>query len=340
MPAPFAVRSLSHGTAAPSRRAVLATLVLAGALAAPAAAVAQAWPAKPVRMIAPFPAGGGYDLIARILAEKMSTSLGQPVVVENRAGANGNIGSDAVAKSAPDGYTLLLGGIGPQALSVGLYPKLPYDPTRDFEPISLVAAQPNLFVAHPSLGIRTVADLVQLAKTRAGQPIAYASTGSGSGQHLASEQLKQMAGIELLHVPYKGAAPSLAASLAGEVGVAFNVILLPLQHVKAGKLVALGIASSKRSPLAPDVPTLAEQGYPIDIDTWYGLLAPAGTPKDVVAKLHAETVRILALPDVRQRLGDQGIDAIGSTPQQLGEHIARESRKWTGVIRAAKITID
>ena len=290
-------------------------------------------------MIVPFPAGGGYDFLARLLSQKMAETFGQPVVVENRAGANGNIGSDVVAKSPADGYTLLMGGIGPQALSVGLYPKLPYDPSRDFVAISLVASQPNLFVAHPSLGIKSVADLIRVAKERAG-PIPYASTGAGSGQHLAAEQLKQMAGIDLLHVPYKGAAPSLAASLSGEVGVAFNIILLPLQHVKTGKLVALGMASSKRSALAPDIPTLTEQGFPIDIDTWYGLLAPAGTPVEAVTKLHQETARVFGLAEVKAKLTEQGIDAIGSTPAQFAAHIARESAKWTGVIRAAKIVID
>src|SRR5262252_346684 len=256
-----------------------------------AGAFAQGYPAKPIHIIAPFPAGGGYDFLSRLLAAEMTKTFAQPVIVENKSGANGNIGTDAAAKSAPDGYTLLMGGNSPLSLNVGLYPKLPYDPLRDFQTISRVASQPNLFAANPRVPVKSVAELVQYAKANPGK-LSYASNGNGSPQHLAAELLKRMAGVDIVHVPYKGAAPTAAALLAGEVSVAFNIILLPLPYVQSAKTTGLAVASSKRSPLAPDIPTMAELGYPIDIDTWYGLVAPAGTPKDVVAKLNAETVRI------------------------------------------------
>ncbi len=338
-----------------SARIVLAFLWTAVLVSAATGAQAQAYPNRPIHIIAPFPAGGGYDFLSRLVGAEMSKTFGQPVVVENKAGANGNIGTDAAAKSAPDGYTLLMGGNSPLALNVGLYAKLPYDPVKDFETISRVATQPNLLAAHPKVPVKTVADLVQYAKANPGRlsyasngkyakanpgRLSYASNGNGSPQHLAAEQLKRMAGIDLVHVPYKGAAPTAAALLAGEVSIAFNIILLPLPHVHAGKLTGLAVASAKRSPLAPDIPTLAELGYPIDIDTWYGLVAPAGTPKEVVAKLNAETLRILNLPELRERTRSQGIELAASTPEQFSAFLKADIAKWTQVIREFKITID
>jgi tripartite-type tricarboxylate transporter receptor subunit TctC len=313
-------------------------LLIAAAMSA-GVALAQSYPARPIKMIVPFPAGGGYDLVARTVAQKYTETWGQPVVIDNHPGANGNIGTELAAKSPPDGYTLIMGGIGPHALSVGLYPKLPYDPIKDFEPITLAATQQNLFVAHPSVPVKTVSDLVRLAKSRRGQ-LTYASTGSGSGQHLAAEQLKQMAGIDLVHVPYKCGPPALSAIMAGEVSVEFNIILLPLPHVKAGRLTALGVASSKRSQLAPEIQTLAEAGYPIDIDTWYGLYAPAGIPKDLVAKLNAEAVKALSPNEVKERLRSQGIDVVAAGPDRLAAHNKAEIARWSKLIREAKITID
>ena len=303
-----------------------------------ASAFAQSYPAKPIHIIAPFPAGGGYDFLSRLLGAEMKT-FGQPVIVENKAGANGNIGTDFVAKSAPDGYTLLMGGNSPISLNVSLYPKLPFDPVKDFEAISRVATQPNLFAAHPTVPVKSVADLMRYAKANPGK-ITYASNGNGSPQHLAAEQLKQMAGIDMVHVPYKGAAPTAAALLAGEVSVAFNVILLPLPHVQTGKLTGLAVASSRRSPLAPDIPTLTELGYPIDIDTWYGLVAPAGTPQDIIAKLNGETIRILNLPELKERTRSQGIELGGSTSAEFAAFIKADIAKWGKVIREAHITID
>ena len=312
-------------------------LVSAALFASPA--FAQEYPSRPVRLVVPFAAGGPNDIVARLVGGRLSDALGQPIVVENRPGAGGNIGTDFVAKAPPDGYTLLMGGNSPISLNVSLYPKLPYDPVKDFEAISRVATQPNLFAAHPKVPVKSVAELIRLAKANPGK-LTYASNGNGSPQHLAAEQLKQMAGIDLVHVPYKGAAPTAAALLAGEVSVAFNVILLPLPHVQSGKLTGLAVASSKRSPLAPDIPTLTELGYPIDIDTWYGLLAPAGTPNDIIAKLNAEVIRVLNSQDIKDRTRSQGIELGGSTPEEFAAFIKADIAKWGKVIREARITID
>ena len=320
----------------PSRIFVPALIVAA---LASAGASAQGYPSRSIHIIAPFPAGGGYDFLARVVASEMTRTFGQAVIVENKAGANGNIGTDAAAKSAPDGYTLLMGGNSPLSLNVGLYPKLPYDPLRDFEPISRVATQPNMFAANPKVPVKSVAELIAYAKANPGK-LSYGSNGNGSPQHLAAEQLKRMAGIDMVHVPYKGAAPTGAALLAGEVSVAFNIILLPLPYVQSGKLTGLAVASSKRSPLAPDLPTMAELGYPIDIDTWYGLVAPAGTSKIIIAKLNAETVRIVNIAGLRDKIRTQGIELGGSTPEEFGAFLKADIAQWTKAIHEMNITID
>ena len=320
---------------------LLLPAIVAAAAALPAAeAPAQgAYPTRAIRMIVPFPAGGGYDFMARNIGQRLHEAWGQPVVVENRAGANGNIGSDIVAKAPPDGYTMLLGGIGPQALSVTLYPKMPYDPLKDFEPVSLVAAQPNLLVMHPSVPVKSVRELLALAKSRPGE-VTFGSPSNGSGQHFGLEQLKLLTGVNMVHVPYKGAAPLHTALLAGEVSVGFNIIQLPLPHVKTGKLRALATASTRRAPLAPEVPTMIELGYPIDFDTWYGLYAPAGTAKDIVSKVSAEVVRILAVQDFRNRAAVLGVELIGTPPDRLAAHMRNEIERWTKVARAANIKMD
>jgi len=298
------------------------------------------YPNRPIHIVAPFPAGGGYDFLSRLLAAEMTKTFGQPVVVENKSGANGNIGTDFVAKSPADGYTLLMGGNSPLALNVGLYPKLPYDPAKDFDAVSRVATQPNLLAANPGkLPVKSVAELVKYAKANPGK-VAYGSNGNGSPQHLAAELLKRMAGIDLVHVPYKGAAPTAQALLAGEVSIAFNIILLPLPYVQSGRLNGLAVASSHRSPLAPTLPTMAELGYPIDIDTWYGLVAPAGTPREAIAKLNAETVRILALPDLKEKTRSQGIELGSSTPEAFAAFLRSDIAKWSKAIREMNITID
>jgi tripartite-type tricarboxylate transporter receptor subunit TctC len=321
-----------------ARSGLVVLLVMLSAFAS-AAALAQAYPNRPIRIIAPFPAGGGYDFLSRLVGQEMSKTLGQPVVVDNKSGANGNIGTDAAAKSAPDGYTLLMGGNSPLALNVGLYAKLPYDPVKDFEPISRVATQPNLLAVHPGVPAKSLAELIQYAKANPGK-LSYGSNGNGSPQHLAAELLKRSAGIDMVHVPYKGAAPTASALLAGEVSLAFNIILLPLPQVQAGRLTGIAVASSRRSPLAPELPTKSELGYPIDIDTWYGLLAPAGTPKDIVARLSAETVRIVSLPELKERTRTQGIELGGSTPEEFAAFMAADIAKWTKAIREMRIAVD
>jgi tripartite-type tricarboxylate transporter receptor subunit TctC len=319
------------------------TLTLAAAIAAawPAAdLLAQAnYPTRAVRIIAPFPAGGGYDFMARNIGTRLHDALGQQFLVENRSGANGNIGSETVARAAPDGYTLLMGGIGPQALSVALYAKMPYDALKDFEPISMVASQPNLLVVHPSVPVKNVKELIALAKSRPGE-LTFGSPSNASGQHFGLEQLKQLTGVNLVHVPFKGAAPLHTALLAGEVSLGFNIILLPLQHVKTGKLRALAVASTKRAPLAPEIPTMAEEGYPIDFDTWYGFYAPAGTSKEIIAKLNTETVRILAIQDFKDRAAVMGVELSGTTPERLAAHMRTEIARWTTVAKAANMKID
>jgi tripartite-type tricarboxylate transporter receptor subunit TctC len=321
-------------------RSAVPALILTALLSGAGADVsAQAYPNRAIHIIAPFPAGGGYDFLSRLIGAEMTKTFGQPVIVENKAGANGNIGTEAAAKSAPDGYTLLMGGNSPLSLNVGLYPRLPYDPAKDFDPISRVATQPNLLAANPKVPVRTLPELIAYAMANPGK-LTYASNGNGSPQHLAAEQLKRMAGIDIVHVPYKGAAPTAAALLAGEVSVAFNIILLPLPHVQSGKLTGIAVASSKRSPLAPNLPTMAELGYPIDIDTWYGLVAPAGTPRDIVAKLNAETLRILNLPGLKEKTRSQGIELGGSTPEEFATFIREDIAKWTKAIREMGITID
>ena len=315
-----------------------AALGAALALAA-SAAVSQTYPAKPVRVIAPFPAGGGYDFMARNIGQRLHETFQQPFVVENRSGANGNIGSEAVARAPADGYTLLLGGIGPQALSVALYPKLTYDPLKDFEPISLVAAQPNLLVVHPSLPVKTLKELIAFAKARPGQ-VTFGSPSQGSGQHFGLEQMKLMTGTNFVHVPYKGAAPLHSSLVSGEVSVGFNIIQLPLPYVKDGRLRALAVASTKRAALAPNIPTMAELGYPIDFDTWYGLYAPAGTPKDVIAKLNAETNKVLGNADFREKAAVLGLELLGTAPDKLTAHMRSEITRWVKVARAASIKLE
>lgn len=323
------------------KRSFLATIALlalcTGSWAQPAPATA--WPVRPIKIVVPFPAGGGYDFMARNIGQRLSESLGQPVVIENRAGANGNIGSDVVAKAAPDGYTLLLGGIGPQALSPALYPKLPYNPERDFQPVALVATQPNVLIVHPSLPVKSVAELVAYAKANPGR-LSFGSTGNGSGQHFGLEQLRQVAGIDVVHVPYKGASPLHMALLSGEVSAGFNIVQLPMQQVRKGELRALATASKKRSVLATDVPTLAELGMPIDFDTWYAVYAPARTPREIVTRLNTEINRILAQPELKERANALGIELQGGSPEQLAEHMQGEIARWSRLAGAANIKAD
>ena len=298
------------------------------------AANAQPYPSKPVRLVIPYPAGSTPDIVGRTLGQKLSEGWHQPVVVDNKTGASGNIGTTEVAQSAPDGYTLLIGINGPVAINKFLYDKLPYDPDRDLLPISLLASAPQLLAVHPSVPASDLRGLIQYAKQNPDK-LSYGSVGSGSASHLTMELLKSQAGIALVHVPYRGFPPVVQDLLSGRIQATFAIIPAVLPQVKAGKLKALAATSAQRSALAPDVPTVAEQGFPqFDATAWIGLLAPARVPKDVVDRLSADTQRSMRLPEVRDLLGKQGFDVVGSTPADFSAFIHRESEKWGAVVRA------
>ena len=311
-----------------------ASLSAALALSAPhAAAAAEPYPARPVRFVVAFPPGGGTDIIARSIAQKLGERLGQQVLVDNRPGAGGNIGTDLVAKSSPDGYTLLMGSAGPLAINASLFARMPFDPIKDLAPVTLAASTPNVLVVHPSLPAATVRELIALAKARPGE-INFASSGHGTPAHLAGELFNSMAGVKLIHVPYKGAAPALADLLGGQVQLMFSTMPPALPHVKDGKLRALAVTSLKRSPAAPDLPTVDEIALPgFEANTWHGVVVPAGTPGAIVARLNREIVAILHLPDVVERLSGQGAEALGSTPEEFAAYIKSESVKWAKVVR-------
>jgi tripartite-type tricarboxylate transporter receptor subunit TctC len=315
------------------RRAAL-SLAATLAISTPhAAAAADAYPARPIRFVVAFPPGGGTDIIARSIAQKLAERLAQQVVVDNRPGAGGNIGTDIVAKSAPDGYTLLMGSAGPLAINASLFDKMPFDPIRDLAPVTLAASTPNVLVVHPSLKAATVNELIALAKARPGE-INFASSGHGTPAHLAGELFNSMAGVKLVHVPYKGAAPALADLLGGQVQLMFSTMPPALPHVKDGKLRALAVTSSKRSRAMPELPTVDEVALPgFGANTWHGVVVPAGTPAAIVARLNREIVAILHLPEVVERLSSQGAEALGSTPEEFAAYIRSESVKWAKVVR-------
>jgi tripartite-type tricarboxylate transporter receptor subunit TctC len=299
------------------------------------AAFAQGFPSKPIRLIAPFAPGGSLDLIARGIGQKMSESTGQPVVVENRAGASGAIGSEAVAKSPPDGYTILLGATTTHGINPALNPNLPYDPVKDFTSISLVATIPHVIVVHPSLHVATIAEFVRLAKSRPG--MAFGSAGTGSPHHLAGEMLKSMAGIEAVHVPYKGSGPALADLVSGQLQFMSVEWTIAEPHVKAGKLTALAIATAKRAP-GIDLPTMAESGYPgFEVTAWYAIFGPAAMPEPVVSRLNAEIVKSLATPDLRERFAKLGVAPVGSSPAELAAHVRAELARWSQVVKTAGV---
>jgi tripartite-type tricarboxylate transporter receptor subunit TctC len=303
-----------------------------------AGAFAQGFPNRPIRLIAPFAPGGSLDLIARGIGQKMSESMGQPVVVENRAGASGAIGSEAVAKSAPDGYTMLLGATTTHGVNPALNPNLPYDAVRDFTPISLVATIPHVIVVHPSLRVATIAEFVRLAKSRPG--MAFGSAGTGSPHHLAGEMLKSMAGFEAVHVPYKGSGPALADLVSGQLQFMSVEWTIAEPHVKAGKLVGLAIATAKRVP-GIDLPTVVESGYPgFEVTAWYAIFGPAGMPEPVLTRLNAEIVKSLQTPDLRERFAKLGVTPVGSSPAELGAHVRAELARWSQVVKAAGIKPD
>jgi tripartite-type tricarboxylate transporter receptor subunit TctC len=316
-------------------RALAALLLIAAA----GAAVAQAWPAKPLRMIVPFPPGGGTDLLGRYLGVKLSEALGQQVIVENRGGANGTLGLDVASKAAPDGYTLVIGQTGNLTISPS-FAKVGYDPVRDFTPVTLLAESVLALFIHPSLPVKSLKDLVALAKAKPGQ-LSYASSGSGSPGHLGVELLKKMAGIDLVHIPYKGASPGFTDLVAGHVQLYLTSMLSAQQFVKAGRVRALAVGSAQRSPSLPDLPTIAESGYPgFEVTNWWGLLAPGGMARDLVARLNAEVVKIMGMPDARERMAALGADVVTGTPERFAAYIRSETVKWSRVIRESGARVD
>jgi tripartite-type tricarboxylate transporter receptor subunit TctC len=315
--------------------------VLAFVLAlAASCALAQPYPGKPVKIVVTFPPGSTPDIVGRALASRLQGAFGQPFVVENRAGAGGNIGADAVAKAAPDGYTLLVSTNGVFAINKSLYKSMPFDPDKDLVPISLLATAPQMLVVKPALGVTTFRDFLEYARRNPGK-LSYGSVGAGSASHLTMELLKSAAGVSLVHVPYKGFPPAVTDMLAGNIDAMFAIIPGVLQHVKAGRMTGLAVTALKRSALAPDVPSVAELGYPqLESLAWIGLGAPAGTPREVLERLSAETVRGMQAPELRELLGKQGFDVVASSPQEFARWIRAESDKWSQVVRTSGATVD
>jgi tripartite-type tricarboxylate transporter receptor subunit TctC len=312
---------------------VLCSLFLAAANAQ------EAYPSRPVKFILPFPPGGGTDILGRIIAERLSASLGQPVVTENRGGAGGNVGAEAAAHSAPDGYTIVL--VAPSlAISPSLYSKLNYDPVKDFSPISLVATVPNVMITNPSVEAKNLQEFIALARSRPGQ-MNFGSGGAGTSNHLAGELFNIVTGAKLVHVPYKGVNLAMQGVLAGEIQLVFIGIPAALPHIKAGKLRALALVAPQRSPALPEVPTVAEAGLKdFEVTTWYGVLAPAGTPRPIVTRLNGELVKIMHTPEVKERLATMATDPLTSTPEEFAAYLKREIAKWGEVVRKANLKAD
>jgi len=316
---------------------VIAAVVACG----PAPLAAQAtYPDHPIRLIVPFPPGGPADALARIAGDEIARALGQPVVVENKPGAGGNIGMEQGAKAPADGYTLTLAPTGNLTVAPHLYAKLPYDPAKDYAPITVIAAVPNILIVNPAVPARSLKELIALAKAKPGT-LNYASPGNGSGAHLAGELLKRMAGVDIVHVPFNGVGPAMAAVLGGTVQIFFAQSSAALQQIKAGKVVALGVASPKRIAAAPDLPTIAEAGLPdFDVTSWYALVAPAGTPPAVTAKLQSTVAAALARPDVREKLAGLGAEPVGNTPAEFAAMQRAESARWQKLAKDADIRAD
>lgn len=316
---------------------LLRSLSLAACLIASAAMAQQPWPARPIKIIVPSSAGGGTDVVARVLAEQMSRGLGQQLYVENRAGAGNMIGIEAVARSAPDGYTLLVTA-SPLTINHLTYKTVQYDAVRDFAPVTLLVTLPNILVAHPRVQAGSLAELVGLAKAKPGD-MTYSSAGIGTNPHFAMELLKSMAGIEVRHVPYRGVAPAINAAVAGDVDLSISNMLSGKPQVEAGTLKGLAVTSKGRVGGLPQVPTMAEAGFPTFVASqWYGMLAPAGTPADILAKVHAEAVKGLAAPEVRQRLAADAAEVVGNSPTEFARFIKEEIERWTAVAKAAGIS--
>lgn len=299
---------------------------------------AQNYATRPVRMIVPFPPGGGTDILARIVSQKLGERLGQQVIVDNRPGAATNIGMELAARSAPDGYTLLMASIG-LAANPSLYPKMGFDPVVDLAPVTLVAMAPTVLSVHPAVPARTVKQLVSLAQSKPGA-LNYGSFGGGSGAHLAAELFKLTTGLDIVHVPYKGGAPAITALMSGEVQMVFSSMLPVMPHLKSGRLAAIAIASAKRTAALPELPTFRESGIDYETGTWFGVLVPAGTPRDIITRLNEEIVRILRLPDVQERIAGEGAEPVGNSPAEFQAFIKNEAAKLGRVVRVSKITVN
>ena len=302
--------------------------------------LAQAYPAKPVRMIIGFPPGGGTDIIGRIVAQKLSEALGQQIIVDNRGGASGQLAAELTAKAAPDGYTIMMMHIAAIAILPSLVAKLPYDAHKDFAPISLTAIGPNLLVVHPSVPVKTVKELVALAKARPGQ-LQYASPGAGTVQHLAAELFKLQAKVDMLHVPYKGSGQSIIDLIAGHVHMDFDSVPPVINYVRQGRLRAIAVTSAKLFSLLPEIPTIEESGVPgFDMSTWWGLVAPAAVGKDIISRIQGETVKLLRQPEVKEKIAFAGAETVGNTPEEFAAYIRSETAKYARIVKDAHIKVD
>jgi tripartite-type tricarboxylate transporter receptor subunit TctC len=322
------------------RKRVLHALLSATVLALSPHAAAQAWPSKPIKLVAPSTPGDAPDVIARLVADKLSIALGQSVVVENKPGAGGVVGSDAVAKAAPDGYTLIMGNAGSHGINAAVYANLPYDIQRDFAPVSQVAVSPNVMVINPAVPANTVAEFIAYAKSRPGK-LSYASGGNGSSAHMSMELFKSMAGVDIEHIPYKGSSPALTDVVSGQVAVFIGNMPPTVPLIKAGKLRALAVTTKSRSALMPELPTIAESGLPgFETVAWFGVLAPAGTPPEIVHRLSAEIAKIARSPEMREKLVAMGAEPVGSTPEEFKAVIDRDIAKWKPLAQKVGIKID
>ncbi len=321
-----------------TRRHVIQALAMAATLAS-GSAMAQAWPAKPISLVVPFPAGGTTDVLARALAEKLQQSLGQPVIVESKPGAGATLGADYVAKSKPDGYTLLVGAVH-HTIASSVYKKLPYDFQKDLAPITEIALVPNVLVVNASTPVKTVAELVAMLKAQPGKHN-YGSNGNGTAQHLIGTQFENMTGTDFAHIPYKGSGPLATDLLGGQITMSFDTITPVLPHIKAGKLRPLAVTTAKRSSALPDVPTLEEAGLKgFNIGTWFGVLAPTATPKDILARLNTEMVKVIQSPEFRKRMAEIGAEPIGNSADQMAAQIKSETEKFAKLVKDAKVVIE
>lgn len=330
----------SHATRRFALGSIASAVVLGAGLLGGTSALAQAYPTKPVTIIVPFAAGGTTDILARIIGQALTAELGQSVVVDNRAGAGGNIGGQAAAKATPDGHTLFMGTVGTHAINASLYKKMPFDPVKDFAPLTRVANVPNLLVANPAQPYKSVKDLIAYAKANPGK-VNFGSSGNGSSIHLSGELFKSLAKVDMQHVPYKGSAPAVTDLMGNQIGIMFDNMPSAIQHVRSGSLVPLAVTTAKRSPELPNVPTIAEAGVPgYEATSWFGMFAPAGTPAPVLAKLNAAIVKVLAQPDVKKKINEQGAEVYSETPEQFAAFIQAESVKWGKVVKESGASLD